>query len=349
MSRVIALGFCALVIAALGTAALAAQDEKITTLHAYSNLVQIPVLVLGHNRKPMPPIAERRFFVSLDNGPRFRVTHARLEGDDPISLAILLDLRQPDPRLIKKIDDAIAGLSPVSLHAIDHVSVYSMDCSLERSTEDTATDATTLKQHVDVVLASWRARGQKRAKDCQKPWQLWDSIAAITRVLSRQPGRRVILAVTDGIDQGSKNPWNEVREFAQERGVAIFGLIRPEDPSNVASGIRRGQDDELIFNSLCELTGGFLLTSEEKDLAKQLAWFVTLVRARYIVEFPRPRNTTVGHYGMEITIEKTSAFIRSTGIGLPVDDPAILNDPTTVPSDPSNAPALGKRKMLAPH
>jgi hypothetical protein len=301
-------------IAALGAAGLGAQDEKITTLHAYSNLVQIPVLVLGNNREPLPPIEERRFFVSLDSGPRFRVTHARLEGDDPISLAILLDLGQPDPRLM-----------------------------------DEATGPAALKNHVDVVLQPWVSRGHKRAKGCQKRWPLWDSLAAITRAISRQPGRHVILAVTDGEDEGSKNSWNDLREFAQERGVAIFGLVQPDVLPHVGTAVRSGYNGETIFTSLCELTGGLVLTSDEQDLAKQLAWFVTLVRARYIVEFPQPRDTTVGQHDMQIIIEKTSAFIRSTGIGLPLDDPAILNDPTTIPSDPANAPVPGKRKILTPH
>src|ERR1700690_3084897 len=68
----------------------AAQDEA-PTLHVYTNLVQVPTLVLNRNGRPPAPIAEDRFFVSVDGGPKFRVTHARLEGDDPISLAIVLD------------------------------------------------------------------------------------------------------------------------------------------------------------------------------------------------------------------------------------------------------------------
>jgi hypothetical protein len=41
------------------------------------------------------------------------------------------------------------------------------------------------------------------------------------------------------------------------------------------------------------LSGGILLPTPAQDLGKQLAWAVTLIRGRYIVEFPRP-VTTVG-------------------------------------------------------
>ena len=92
------------------------QDTTVQTFHAYSNLVQIPTLVLSQDRNPLGPIAPDRFFVSVDSGARFRVSHVRLEGDDPISLAILLDVNQPFPDLIKGMGDAIAHLAPASLH-----------------------------------------------------------------------------------------------------------------------------------------------------------------------------------------------------------------------------------------
>jgi hypothetical protein len=51
---------------------------------------------------------------------------------------------------------------------------------------------------------------------------------------------------------------------------------------------------------------------------------------------------------MNITIDKSDAITLPTGIGIPVDDPAILKDPTTVPPDPSGAPQMGKRRSLTP-
>jgi hypothetical protein len=87
------------------------------------------------------------------------------------------------------------------------------------------------------------------------------------------------------------------------------------------------------------------LVNRDTSLAGQLQQFTELVRGRYIVEFPRPVNTKAGHYGMQITIEKSNAFIRPSGIGVPVYDPAVLKDPTTVPLDPSSAPQLGKRRL----
>jgi hypothetical protein len=342
MVRTAALWVCGLSLATWSAAALPAQDDRTPTLHVYANLVQIPTLVVDRDQGPVAPIAEGRFFVSVDGGPKFRVTHVRPEGDDPISLAIVLDVSQAFPNLTMGIDDAIAGLAPLSLHAKDHVSVYSMDCKLVRSVNGAPADSVTLKQAVDVALQPWKTHGRERwTSECKEPTNLWDSLAAVSRALSQQPGRRVILVVTDGLDRGSKTTWNELRELAQERGVAIFGLSQTGD-----SMFRVGSR---TFNSLCEMSGGIVLTASEKDIAEQLKRFAALVRGRYIVEFPHPVDTMGGEHGMEITIEKSDAIALPTGIGIPVDDPAILKDPTTVPLDPSSVPQMGKKKVISPN
>jgi hypothetical protein len=193
-----------------------------------------------------------------------------------------------------------------------------------------------------MVLQQSRSQDQRDTKRrCQNPLSLWDSLATIVQTLSKRPGRRVILAVTDGVDRGSRNSWNALRFFAQTRSVAIFGLVQPADLRNT--------QNEAPFNDVCQLSGGILLPTSAEDLGKQLAWAVMLVRARYIVEFPRPVTTVGGHYSMDITISRQAAFIRPAGAAIPIDDPAILNDPTTVPPDLSRTPQLGNRKILAPH
>ena len=54
---------------------------------------------------PILTIDERN---NIDSGPWFRATHVRQEGDDPISLSILLDVSGDAAELMPKIDDAIA-------------------------------------------------------------------------------------------------------------------------------------------------------------------------------------------------------------------------------------------------
>ena len=93
-----------------------------------------------------------------------------------------------------------------------------------------------------------------------------------------------------------------------------------------------------------------MLLSTTTSLEFTLQRFVTVLRERYIVEFPRPANSTSGQHAMNVQVAKGNYFIRPAGISVPIPDAALLADPTTVPSDPSRTPKQGTRKPLAqPH
>src|ERR1700736_1283443 len=115
--------------AALNATALIGQgepqgiDSGVPTLHVYTNLVQVPTLVLAMNNDLIgKTIAESRFSVSIDSGRWFRATHVRQEGDDPISLSILLDVSGDAADLMPKMEDALGKLASLSLHSRDRVS-----------------------------------------------------------------------------------------------------------------------------------------------------------------------------------------------------------------------------------
>jgi hypothetical protein len=87
------------------------KDGTVPTLHVYANLIQIPTLVLWQTREPIKnTIDASNFSISIDSGPWFRATHVRQEGEDPISLSILLDLSGDTAKLMPKIGDALASL-----------------------------------------------------------------------------------------------------------------------------------------------------------------------------------------------------------------------------------------------
>jgi hypothetical protein len=341
-----------MVVAMLQGAALLAQDaakapdDSMHTLHVYVNTIQIPVLVLGPQRQRLEPIAPNRFSVSIDAGPWYRATHVRAEGEDPISLAILLDVRGESAKLMPKMAETISALAPSNLHAKDHVSVYALDCSLIRTLDDVPAESAQLKLGIDNVLGPWAKRKQnKHESDCRPASHLWDSIAYIVNDLDKVPGRRVMLVVSDGHDDGSTYPWGDVSVSAQMAGVAIFGLRNTSSVAISRSPLSRVVSGD-PFNSLCELSGGVVLSMADRSLEESLRWFTTILRERYIVEFPRPGKPVAGSHNLDVKIAKGSEFlVRPAGISVPIPDAAVLTDPTTVPSDPSQTPEIGTRRV----
>lgn len=327
------------------------KEEPIHTLHVYTNLVQIPTVVLGPNRERISRVIPgSKFSVSIDSGPWFPATHVRQEGEDSISLSIVLDVSGHTVDIMPRMADAIAGLAPTMLHGKDHVSIYALDCSLIRSANDVPAEAEALRTGVNAALQSWMLRKQNKAgSNCKQSIHLWDGLAHVVNELYQKPGRRVILVVSDGEDQGSLHKWSEVREFAQATGSAVFGMTyAPQYGVDTRSRfIQRSSEDP--FLSMCELSGGMLLFTSTLSLKQTLGQFVTTVRERYIVEFPRPSNSTPGPHGMEVRIAGRPAdFIRPAGVSMPIADPKVIADPTTVSAGPSVAPEQGKHRVIKP-
>jgi hypothetical protein len=357
----------AVVATALNGAGLMAQTEPkvvdggVPTLHVYTNLIQIPTLVLWQTREPVKkPIDGSKFSVSIDSGPWFRATHVRQEGEDPISLSILLDLSGDTAKVMPKIGDALASLAPMSLHARDRVSIYGLSCGSITSIHEVPAGSETLKKSVDLALDPWMKRKSDRhAAKCKEGVGLWDGLALVAVRMLDAPGRRVILVVSDGKQEGSKHPWSEVTGFAQDAGIAVFGLSYSVEgatgnmtlPSRRGGGTYRqmdvGHPDVSQFISLCEMSGGIVTRMDERgSLRETLQRFVQMVRQRYIVEFPRPSNSTAGKHDMQVRVGKNDYLIRTAGVSVPIPDAALMSDPTTVPSDPSRSPEQGPRKSV---
>jgi hypothetical protein len=197
----------------------------------------------------------------------------------------------------------------------------------------------------------------KHAVKCEEGVGLWDGLALVAVRMTDSPGRRVILVVTDGNEKGSKHTWSEVTEFAQDAGIAVFGLSYSVDaaigdmtlPSRRAGGTYRqmglGSPDVSQFISLCEMSGGIVTRMDERgwSLQETLQRFVQMVRQRYIVEFPRPSNSTAGKHDLQVKVGKDEYLIRPSGVSVPIPDPALMSDPTTVPS---HTPEQGPRKPV---
>jgi hypothetical protein len=286
-----------------------------------TNLVQIPVLVLTAARERLSSaIAPNRFSISLNGEPAFRPTYARLEGDDPINLAIVIDTRAPQEDLLPKLDEDIANLAPIYLHDRDHVSIYTIDCAKMSVVANVPADRVRLKKAVDVALSDWAERRHLRKKPpCSTHAQLWDGLVSVTKRLARQPGWRAIIAVTDGNDWKSKLSSEELTKLAQNAQVTIFGL----DPFQEGlRGMLTTTQGVLRLQTLCELSGGLRLDLYQSNAAIRMRQFTEMLRDRYVLEFPRPPNIKAGTVVMYIRIDDLNAFIRPAGDGVPVADEA---------------------------
>jgi hypothetical protein len=324
------------------------SDDPGYTLHVYVNLVQIPTLVLSPSFSPLPPISLDKFNISLDSGPSFHPTHIRREGDDPIDLAILLDLSGDAFGLQSALSASILAFSNQSLQPHDHVSIYAMDCLLVGTANDIpASDGDRIVYALDAAISFPRLHGagEKPIPRCGTSIHLWNAMAKVAESIGNLPGRRIVLVISNGRDHNSPVHWNDLRLYADSRSVTFFGLYPDPtfliDPRSFHSML----STEDPFNQLCQLTGGLVLFTSPSNVANNLNRTISFVRGRYILDFPRPDGPGGGEHDIQVTLRKTDAFIRPAGISYPPADPSLAADPTTLPSPPSPA-VFGSRHPI---
>jgi hypothetical protein len=218
---------------------------------------------------------------------------------------------------------------PDFLHPHDHISIYALDCSLVRSTIDGPADQAVLVVSFTNALQAPSLHGLKTKPNCYNKLQLWDSLTIIANDIYTLPGRRVLFAVSTGQDSASKTTADMASTILSRGGIAFFSLH--ED---------RIYNDP--FRSLTRHNGGLDLEFDPRQMTQQLQDLITMLHGRYILEFARPDNAEAGLHIIDVKIPRLSATIRTTGITVPLADPAILTDPTTVPSVTPSPAIIGK-------
>jgi hypothetical protein len=96
------------------------------------------------------------------------------------------------------------------------------------------------------------------------------------------------------------------------------------------------------LSPLCEYSGGLLFVSSGSRLAQSLSGFVSMVRGRYILEYPEPANAKAGVHSIRVSIDHTHAFIRSGGVTAVLGDAANAQDITVLRGSTPETPGMGK-------
>jgi hypothetical protein len=333
-----------------------ASTDAPYVLHVSQNLIQIPTLIVDSRGRIPPPIPLAKFRITLDSGPKFRPTQLHMEGDDPINLTILVDATGDQNDLLKRLPEAFATMAQEALHPDDHVSVYAYDCTLIRSALNLSSDSLPATTAIARALAAPTLHGAPGRQHC-KERSLWDVMTTTSLALATLPGRRVLLIISNGHTSKGSVSFAQTVQLAAGKSIAVFGLrdldryLREHTGGEIPRSHYKyntpleDYSDEDLFDALCQKSGGILSTASVGQLSAALQNLITMLRNRYILEFPRPSKDVPGMHLIDVTVVGSSDYIRASGLTLPVETE---RDPNTLPPAPSPA-VYGKRHPLPPN
>lgn len=142
---------------------------------------------------------------------------------------------------------------------------------------------------------------------CGTSVYLWNGMTAVVAELKNARGRRAMLVIGDDQDDGSVITSSQLHRYAGVEGVALFGLR----DFTVWSALRGDQGD--VFDSLCRSTGGIVMRGTKTEVRKRMLKWISLLRGRYILEFPEPTALGLGRHEIAVSIKGDGNGVCHTG------------------------------------
>ncbi len=289
--RKIALLVCVL----LTVAAFAgAQDQQQApaaggTLKATSEVVNVYTVVRQKNGRLIPDLTKDDFALEEDQQPQV-IKYFSRETDTPLTMGILVDTSPSQGRVLDvEKQEAEAFLSEV-MRPKDLTFVFHFDVDVELDQ-----DLTSDLNRLDSAIESGEINGGgvrtpgTFPTDQQGATHLYDAIyLAAHDELKNEVGRKVLILLTDGEDQGSKVTLEKALEAAQKADTIIYAVDIHDRGFYMRQGV--GYSGESVLRRLSEETGGRVIESSSKDSSEAFQQIARELRTQYLLGYT-PTNT----------------------------------------------------------
>jgi Ca-activated chloride channel family protein len=227
------------------------------------NLVELYTTVVDRRGRPVPDLKREDFQVAEDGTPQ-KVRRFDLVKDVPIYAGVLLDT---SASMAERLDDAVRGALGFFEKVItpkDRASVITFN-----GKPNLAVRFTNDRGVLAGGLANLTAEGTTA---------LYDSIIYALYTFGGIKGKRAIVLLTDGMDEGSRYKFNDALDYARRTGVTIYsvGIHLEPNEMDVRSKLQR----------LAEETGGrFFFIERASELDKVYAAVEADLRTQYLLAY----------------------------------------------------------------
>ena len=307
--RDIICSFCILLSAASFASAQEGQElpPPGSTLKVTTEVVNVYAVVRQKSGRLIPDLNKDDFLLEEDQNPQV-IRYFSREADTPLTLGILVDTSPSQGRVLEvEKSEAEAFLREV-LRPKDLTFVLHFDVEVELLQDFTA-DLHLLDKAIDETEINGGGGGPTPGTfpsgDSGGATHLYDAVYLSAReLLKNEVGRKVLILLTDGEDQGSKVKLDAALEAAQKSDVIIYSI----DISDRAFYSRHGMGygGESVLRKLSEETGGRVIQANNaKDTSVAFQQIANELRTQYLLGYT-PTNTK-----LDGTFRKIEVKIRA--------------------------------------
>jgi VWFA-related protein len=210
---------------------------------------------------------EKTDFTLAEDGTRQEIKYFTRETDLPLTIGLLVDVSNSQRNLIEIERRAAASFFSSVLKKKDVAFLISFGADSELL-EDVTGSPRALQEGLNRMKLNGGFAGINSGPvptmNKPKGTVLYDAVyLAANDMLSKEVGRKAIVLITDGEDEGSQLSMKSAIEAAQKSDAIIYGVLYVD--RQFYGGINMGYSGESVLKQMAEETGGRLFQVDRKN------------------------------------------------------------------------------------
>jgi VWFA-related protein len=267
-------------------------EQAPSTLKVSTEVVNVYAVVEDKKKHLIPDLQKDDFEIEEDGKPQ-EIRYFSRETDTPLTMGIMVDTSPSQGRVLGiEQEQADAFLHQV-LRPKDLAFVLHFDVDVELLQDFTA-DQKLLTRAIDETVINGGGHGVMPGpfptSDTGGATHLYDAIyLASNDLLKNEVGRKVLILLTDGEDQGSRVKLETALEAAQKSDVIDYAVDIVDRPFYGFHNI--GFSGDSVLRKFADDTGGRVIqVSHSKDTAAAFQEIAKELRTQYLLGYT-PTNT----------------------------------------------------------
>jgi VWFA-related protein len=284
------------------------EGKPATTLKVNVNLVSLFFTVRDKHNGLIPTLAKSDCGILEDKVPQ-TIKNFSAETDLPLTLGILIDTSGSQERVLPLEQQSADTFIRDVIHTKDEAFVVSFDVGVNLE-QDFTNNTSELARAIDKTEINTAAgggsvgvpgigQGPVPTHGAPKGTLLYDAVSQVSNDKIRsETGRKALILLTDGEDEGSVTKPNEAIEAAQKANAIIYVILIADRPFYGYGGFNMGYSGDMQMNKLTEATGGRVINvgNNGKKLEDAFAQIEQELRTQYLASYTPTNNRLDGSY-----------------------------------------------------
>jgi VWFA-related protein len=293
--------FCVLILAPAAlllpqSANSGADSPQGPTLKVSVNVVNV-YAVVREKKRLIPDLSRDDFEVTEDDVPQ-QIRYFSRQTDTPLTLVLAVDTSPSQERVLAGEQQAAKQFAGQVLRPKDEFAVIHFDLEVELL-QDFTSDLEYLTRAIDETQINGGGAGPlpgtfPNSRPCCT--HLYDAVyLASAQMLKNEAGRKVIILVTDGQDEGSSETLDRSLEAAQKADVIIYSILLVD--RGAYGGMGFGYSGESALSKLSTETGGRVIRADNPhNTAEAFQEIASELRTQYLLGYTPSNNKNDGTF-----------------------------------------------------